>query len=199
MELSKSTLVFLGSSVTYGVNNRSMCEYIAETTGATVIKWAVSATTLTTARPNSYVKRLLDVIDSQDVCDHFVVQLSTNDAGNYPLGEIGESFTKEDFDTDTTIGAIEFIIATARERWGCPVSFYTGTYMKHPAYEKMVEALFEIAKKWNIGILDLWYDPEMRAVSEEDYAIYMSDPVHPTWTGYEKWWGPKFVAYLEKK
>lgn len=198
MNLTDKTFVFLGSSVTYGGDNYSMCEYLADTTGASVVKWAVSGTTLSDARPNSYVKRMLDAIGAQDVCDHFIVQLSTNDAGkaDVVLGEVSDSVDPADFDVKTTVGAMEFIIATARARWGCPISFYTGTYMKNQRYADMVDKLFTLREKWGIGIIDLWNDPDMRAVSAEDYARFMKDPVHPTREGYDLWWGPKFAAYL---
>jgi len=198
MDLSKSTLVFLGSSVTYGGGNWSMCDYIAETTGAQVIKWAVSGTTLCTTRPNSYVERLDAHIGTQDRCDHFVCQLSTNDAHGCPLGKVSESSNPADFDVSTVAGAIEYIIASARARWGCPVSFYTGTRMNNKVYEQMVELLLAISRKWNIGVLDLWHDPQMCAVTPEEYARYMRDSVHPTKEGYTEWWGPKFIAFLSK-
>lgn len=193
------TFVFLGSSVTYGVDDYSMCEVVAEQTGAAVVKWAVSGTTLSASCPNSYVKRMLDVIDAQDACDHFICQLSTNDAGRgCPLGEISDSFDAADFDTNTTLGAMEFIIATARARWSCPISFYTSYPFPSDKYPLMVEKLHEIAEKWEIGILDLWNDAEMQTVTPEDYAVYMRDPCHPTVLGYQKWWGPKFIDYLTK-
>lgn len=61
----------------------------------------------------------------------------------------------------------------------------------------MVEALKELQTKWDIGIINLWDDAGMNAVSKEDYAKYMADGVHPTKVGYEEWWGPKFVEHLE--
>ena len=198
MNLSDKTFVFLGSSVTYGGGNYSMCEYVAKTTGANVVKWAVSGTTLSDARPNSYVSRLFEHIGAQDACDHFVVQLSTNDAGgaDIVIGDVSDSFDPADFDAKTTVGAMETIIAAAKARWNCPISFYTGTYMERPRYAEMVEKLFLLQKKWGIGVLDLWNDPDMRAVSAEDYARFMKDPVHPSKDGYDLWWGPKFAAYL---
>lgn len=202
MELKNKTLVFLGSSVTYGsaAGGFSMCEYLSETTGANVVKWAVSGTTLADTDETSYVSRMISEMESQDKCDCFIVQLSTNDAGRgCDLGVISDSFDRAEFDRTTTLGAIEFIISAAREKWGCPISFYTGTYFDRPHYQIMVDKLHEISKKWNIGVIDLWNDSEMRAVSAEDYAVFMNDPVHPTKIGYEKWWGPKFAKYLEEK
>ena len=36
------------------------------------------------------------------------------------------------------------------------------------------------------------------AVSEEDYAKYMSDGIHPNKTGYVEWWTPQFEAEIAK-
>ena len=199
MSQNKPTYIFLGSSVTCGADGRSMCEYLAQTTNANIIKWAVSGTTLSTTFDNSYAVRLQVVIDSQDHCDHFICQLSTNDAGRgCDLGAISESFTAEDFDTTSIIGAMEYIIASVKAKWDCPVSFYTGTYFESPRYADMVAALLKLAEKWHIGVINLYNDAEMRAVDETSYKRWMRDPVHPTWEGYVEWWGPRFKEYLEE-
>ncbi len=197
--LDGKTFVFLGSSVTYGsaANGYSMCDAIAENHDCTVVKWAVSGTTLVDNGSTSYVQRLINEAKRQKKCDHFICQLSTNDATqNKPLGEISDSFEIEDFDTTTIIGAMEYIIAFAKDKWDCPVSFYTGTHYDSAAYQKMVDALLELQEKWNIGVIDLWNDEEMNAVSARQYSRYMSDSIHPTKLGYTEWWTPKFEAHL---
>ena len=60
----------------------------------------------------------------------------------------------------------------------------------------MVSALLELQKKWDIGVIDLWNDEDMNAVSEADYELYMNDKIHPTQAGYLLWWTPKFQEYL---
>ena len=82
--------------------------------------------------------------------------------------------------------------------WNVPVSFYTGTRFDNSLYAAMVERLFALQKKWDIGIIDLWNDPDMNAVSADDYVRYMCDPIHPSKAGYDEWWGPKFLAYLTR-
>lgn len=199
--LDGKTFVFLGSSVTYGSASGgwSMADYIAENYDCTVVKWAVSGTTLVTSNAGSYVERMRNEMRRQKVCDHLIVQLSTNDASqNKPLGTISDSMNLEDFDTTTVIGAIEYIIASAKDKWDCEVSFYTGTKYDSTAYYNMVNALLEIQKKWGIGVIDLYNDPEMNAVSDRDYSRYMSDPIHPTKVGYQLWWGPKFAEHLKQ-
>ena len=196
--MNNKTIVFLGSSVTYGVDNWSMADFIRESERYNVVKWAVSGTTLTDMDEKSYVSRLNAEIKNQDVCDCFICQLSTNDAsGKYTLGSVSNSFNIIDFDTKTIIGAIEYIVATVKEKWNCPLMFYTGTFMENQIYQKMVDSLIEISKKWEFEIIDLWNDPEMRLIDEESYKKYMNDPVHPSKIGYEQWWGPKFIRAIK--
>lgn len=197
--LHGKTFYFLGSSVTYGVDDVSFVEFIAERNGCKCIKEAVCGTTLADVDDGSYVHRFMDNCDKALAPDHFICQLSTNDAGrNMPLGEISDSFDPKDFDTSTTIGAMEFIIYKAQEIWQCPVSFYTGTKYDCPHYEQMVDALFELQKKWSIGIIDLWYQSGMCTSVEAVMKKYMNDFVHPNLRGYEEWWTPLFEAHLAK-
>ncbi len=199
MNLESQTIIFLGSSVTYGSASGgwSMCDALAERHDCNVIKWALSGTTLVDNGADSYVQRLLRDAAEQAECDRFICQLSTNDASlGLPLGEVSADCALEAFDTTTVIGAIEYIIAYVKEKWHCPIAFYTGTYYESAAYGAMVDALYRIAEKWGISIIDLWNDPEMRAVSPADYARYMDDPIHPTREGYAEWWTPRFEGYL---
>ena len=202
--LDGKTFMFLGSSVTYGSasGGKSFVEFIKLQGNCNVIKEAVSGTTLVDNGDSSYVKRFENnlVAKYKDTkVDHLIVQLSTNDATQKkPLGKVIKSTSKTAMNTASILGAIEYIVAVAKETWGCEVSFYTGTKYESALYEKMVEALYEVQKKWGIGIIDLWNDEEMNAVSEADYKRYMSDSIHPTLLGYRVWWTPKFIAHLEQ-
>ena len=202
-ELEGKKLCFLGSSVTYGSASGgwSMCEYLSEEYGCVVIKWAESGTTLVKEKDfdQSYVNRLDFAKAIVKDVDYFICQLSTNDASqNKPLGKISDTKDIESFDTATIIGAIEYIIATAQQEWGCHVSFYTNSYFESANYKSMVEALYQVQEKWGIGILDLYNDKKFNGISEKLYQQYMSDPIHPTKDGYKKWYGPKFVEHLLK-
>lgn len=199
MELKGKTVVFLGSSVTYGSASGgwSMCDYLQETCGCRSVKWAVSGTTLADIEEGSYVRRMLEAMDTQEECDLFICQLSTNDASR-GLEQGSISTQRADFDTDTVFGAMEFIIDSVQKKWNCPVAFYTGTRYNSPAYQRMVDGLRIIAKKWDIHIIDLWDDPDMNAVTQDEYRRYMSDPIHPNREGYTHWWGPKFRDILER-
>lgn len=202
--LNGKTLMFLGSSVTYGSasGGASFVEFVKIKGRCNVIKEAVSGTTLVDTDASSYVKRLVNNLGTKykdTQVDHLVVQLSTNDATQgKPLGKLSDETDKDTMNTTTVIGAIEYIIAYAKETWGCEVSFYTGTKYESLLYKRMVDALYDVQEKWGIGILDLWNDEEMNAVSDADYKKYMSDSIHPTIMGYREWWAPKFIAHLEQ-
>lgn len=192
-------IIFLGSSVTDGDDGYSMCEYISETTRHTVIKLAVRGTTLSDISEESYVSRLNNAITKHPQCDCFVCQLSTNDASKaLPLGNISDSYDIKSFDVCSVIGAIEYIVCKVKEVWNCPVIFYTGTYYDNENYQKMVDSLILLRKKWDFDIIDLWNSEKMRAVNKTDYSIYMKDHVHPSKTGYQKWWGPEFLNTIRK-
>ncbi len=192
--ISGKTVIFLGSSVTagYGSLGVSFADYLEKTDGITAIKEAVSGTTLVDVKSNSYVSRM-KTVDKNIKADAFVCQLSTNDATKeMPLGKISDSFCKDDFDTQTVAGAIEYIIAYAKETWDCHVVFYTQAKYDSEHYAKMVDLLLEIQKKWGITVIDLWNNVEINSVTDEQKKIYLVDHIHPTKAGYKEWWLPEF-------
>ena len=198
------TFLWLGSSVTYGAESEqeTMADFFGKKYGVTTIKLAVSGTSLATYKPNSYAERLDKYLNSSDYAEHidaFICQLSTNDT-NYTSqrGFIMPDFVTDPsaFDTATTYGAIEYIIAKAKETWDCPVYFYTNPPTGSAAYAELVEAIMKIAEKWGITVIDLYTDQEFNNISEEQRALYMADPIHPTKAGYREWWLPKFEEAL---
>lgn len=199
--LAGKTIIFLGSSVTYGsaAKGESFVDYLTARDGIIAVKEAVSGTLLVDQAvygKQSYITRM-KTIPTDIQADAYVCQLSTNDATmKKDLGSVSDSFEIGDFDTQTVAGAIEYVIAYAKQTWNCPVVFYTGTRYDSAQYQKMVDLLLEIQKKWDIGVIDLWNDPEMNAVSQEDYKLYMVNGIHPSRAGYRDWWTPKFEAYL---
>lgn len=198
--LRGKTIIFLGSSVTYGYGSMgvSFADFLEKTDGITAVKEAVSGTTLADLKSNSYVSRM-KTIDRDINADAFVCQLSTNDAAKeIPLGEISAGTDMNDFDTSTVAGAIEHIIAYARETWGCPVVFYTQAKYDSEYYDKMVKLLSEIQQKWNITVIDLWNDGEINNITDEERKLYLVDHIHPTKAGYKDWWLPKIQDELQK-
>ncbi|MBQ4603792.1 MAG: SGNH/GDSL hydrolase family protein [Clostridia bacterium] len=196
--INGKTVIFLGSSVTFGYGSLgvSFTDFLEKTDGITAVKEAVSGTTLVDIKSNSYVSRMKK-IDKNIKADAFVCQLSTNDATKEMLlGEISDSFSMNDFDTQTVAGAIEYIIAYAKETWNCPVVFYTQAKYESDHYGKMVDLLLGIQKKWNITVIDLWNNGEINSITDEERKIYLVDHIHPTKAGYKEWWLPEFQKCL---
>ena len=94
--------------------------------------------------------------------------------------------------------AIRFILDYVESTFRGPVLFYTGTFFESSAYRDMIRLLQRIRQEVPFYILDLYHDEDMLSVSEENYRIYMSDPVHPTLTGYREWWTPKFIEAFQQ-
>ena len=202
--LKGKTIFWLGSSVTEGASagGESMVDFIGKKYAIHTIKEAVSGTTLATYKDNSYVERLdayLASPDRAEVVDAFVCQLSTNDTSHSAeFGQVFPDFITDPaaFDTASTFGAIEYIIARVRETWDCPIYFYTNPPTGNPAYGTMVKGLYQIAEKWNVTVIDLYSDEAFNDITEAERALYMSDPIHPTKAGYREWWLPKFEEAL---
>ncbi len=197
--LQGKTVLFLGSSVTNGeaALRQSIPEYFAARLGCSSIREAVDGTTLTDNGKNSYVQRLLNNVDPSQKVDILICQLSTNDASKeMPLGKIAEGTALGDFDTATITGAMEYIIAYAKETWDCPVVFYTNARYDSVPYAAMVARLHELEEKWGIGVMDLWSDEAFNNITESQKALYMKDSIHPVKAGYRDWWGPELECQL---
>lgn len=205
--LSGKKILFLGSSVTFGAasEGQSFVELFEQLDGVNAVKEAVSGTTLADqfswsallffGSGSSYITRLKKQT-ATDI-DFVVCQLSTNDATkNLPLGEISTSRELASFDTSTVTGAMEYIIRFSKDRWNCPVVFYTGSRYDSAPYSAMVRRLYELQQKWQIGIIDLFTDEEFNQIDPETYGLYMYDPIHPTRAGYAQWWMPKMEKEL---
>ena len=199
-----NTYFWLGSSVTYGAESEgeTMADFFAKKWSCISVKEAVSGTTLSTKAPNSYVERFDKYLNSNEKAEHldgFICQLSTNDT-RYPddLGIIMPDFItgSDAFDTATTFGALEYILARAKETWNCPLYVYTNPPYSNSVYSDMVEGLMKIAAKWDVTVIDLYHDEEFNSISETERSLYMSDTIHPTKAGYREWWLPKFEAAL---
>lgn len=197
--LNGRNVLFLGSSVTNGAAAlyQSIPEYFSARMGCSYVKEAVDGTTLVDNGKSSYIQRMLNNVDASAEIDLLVCQLSTNDASKkLPLGVISDGTSLEDFDTGTITGAIEYIICYAEQTWNCPVVFYTNARFDSENYGSMVERLYQLQNKWNIGILDLWESDEFNNISEKQRELYMKDAIHPYKAGYRDWWGPEMERQM---
>ena len=201
---------FLGSSVTIGFasGNEAVADYIAKRNHCLCLKDAISGTTLRQKEKgdDSYVSRLQSgrILRFGEKVDAFICQLSTNDAWEVErYGKIlpqGEG-KMEDFDPSTTLGAIEYIIAFVRQKFACPIFFYTGSFyqeMNGKNYALLVQYLLQIATEWSIHVIDLFSDPAFNAINPKCYQYFMHDPIHPFKSGYRAWWTPEFEKALSR-
>lgn len=198
--LSGQKIFYLGSSITYGSASGGVAfgDIIHRITGNPYSKEAVSGTTLVDNGSSSYVQRLKNgALDLSEKPDFLVVQLSTNDfSQGKPVGVVQNGTKSEDFDTKTISGAIQHIIAYAKEQ--CPtvkVVFYVGAVRNNwgykAAYENYVNGDFKkICEKWEIEPLDILH------AGYKSYPHFWSDDIHPTIEGYSAGWTPLFVKYF---
>ncbi len=199
--LSGKTFFFLGSSVTLGAasKNESFVDFIRKRNSCICVKNAVSGTTLMDIGKESYIKRLSQ-FDTHIKVDAFVCQLSTNDIrfnGTDKFGSVSASTDRKDFDVNTTIGAVEYIISYAKETWHCPVIFYTNSNFGDKKYELLINELYKVKSKSNIEIIDLYNDKKLNSISSDSLKLYMApDLVHPYKAGYKLWWTPVFEKCL---
>ena len=195
--LANTKIFYLGSSITRGEASGGVAfgEIINKISGNPFVKEAVSGTTLVDNESESYVQRF-NKLDFSQKPDFLVVQLSTNDfSKGKPMGSVSTTQTSG-FDTSTVSGAIEHIIAQAKQK--CPtvkVVFYTGAVRKgwqyEGAYENYINGDFaKICSKWNVKPLDIFHSDYNR------YSFYMQDDIHPKIECYSAVWAPLFVQYF---
>ena len=198
----KPLYLFLGSSVTFGsaCGGVSFVDILPDSINCDVAKSAISGTTLTDIGledDGNYIYRLENDFDKNAKPEHLIVQLSTNDVTKLrKVGELSESKDISSFDKSTVIGAIEYIVAYAKQTWNCDVSFYTNPKYNNALYEEVINRLYLVQEKWNIGIIDFYNYVEMTPLDDETLSSYMADSIHPNATGYA-WMRDVVANYLK--
>ena len=184
MNLAGKTVLFLGSSVTYGwaTDGVSFADIMAKRGGFTCVKEAVSGTTITDVGEQSYVARLKK-LDTSMKLDLVICQLSANDATRrLPLSGVE--------------GAVRDIVEYTRSTFDCPIAFYTNAYFDNAQYKEMVGTLFRLSLELDFHVLDIYNDPDAISVLEKNADKYMKDALHPTLLGYREWWTPMFEHFV---
>lgn len=198
--LNGKKIIFLGSSITYGAASKgiSFVEYLTTEYEVKGIKEAKSGTTLAGKNKNSYLNRLRKLNFVNTKIDAVVCQLSTKDARfGYEIGEMSQSFNLESFDTETTLGAIEYIIKYVQTKWCCPVIFYTCIRENDVTYKQLVNHLYRLKTKWDIHIIDVYNNDELNKLAKSDKEM-MADDSHPTKKGYRYLYTPILVKQLDE-
>lgn len=100
------------------------------------------------------------------------------------------------YDNAETLG-IRNIAEYAKSSFGCPVLFYTSPAFDSPAYGEAVGRLKELSSEMGFGVIDLWNDFDISALSPREKALCFADAIHPTRAGYAKIFLPSFENALE--
>lgn len=215
-ELKGKTILFLGSSITYGSASGGIAfpDYIAKrnqlnyenTDIEHTMKQAVPGKTMACVGDGqSYVERIAR-LDQYENADIFLCQLSVNDANQ--VKELGVSTGSADVVAEPTevktVGqAIDYIIYHAHKQWpDAQIAFFTCRNNGNARYAQMVQILKDAKAVWadegvNIEILDLWSDSGIKNLTGNAYIKYMADGNHPTKAGYLELWTPRFETFLK--
>ena len=210
--------------------------------GDTVFKYAGDGFTLSDYYPrydgngnqitwsNSYVGLMRNAINElkNTHIDRVVIQLSTNDIGQYidaahtthlNFGEMSgaDVFDSSQLDTKTSYGAMEWLFAKAREVWDADVSIFTchmstsefATYKANnydsskvtTTYKEMYDATLQIVEKWKnnkVSLINLWNSKDVNVYLNSNTSRYYVDTLHLTETGYEAVLYQAFRSFYKK-
>ncbi|WP_390405501.1 SGNH/GDSL hydrolase family protein [Lacticaseibacillus jixiensis] len=193
-------VLWLGSSITEGSGAKgvAMSDYLMAQDGLIATKQAVSGTALAGPEVNSYYVRLIEQVPPATPYDCAVVQLSTNDIRmNKPLGHITDAAKQQAFNTETTLGALEAILAYIQNTWACPVLIYSCIHPADHDYAALTAAMVPLQHKWQFTFLDLNHNAALNAATHAN-PLAMADDIHPTQLGYRNLWTPLFRQALEQ-
>ncbi|MGN0458716.1 MAG: hypothetical protein ACI4IL_07085 [Eubacterium sp.] len=196
-----NTVIFLGTDFTVGTKSKE--SFTDQLEQQEIIRPAVFAKKgikmVDDGKKNNYISLLKSIPTKHAAPAMLMCELSYYDAKkDSRLGKLSDGYNLEDFDTSTVIGAMEYIICYSQETWGCPVTFYTCYYNDSNSYKKMVDALYEVAEKWSIDVID-FYSPMDTRISLQNKKKYLADKLNPTKEGYENIFTPKFKEYFEER
>lgn len=198
--LKGKNIIFLGSSITYGTASKgiSFVEYLNTEYEVKGIKAAMFGTSLAGRDANSYVNRLRKLNFVNTKIDAVVCQLSTNDSRfDYKIGDISQSFNLENFNINTTVGAIEYIIKYIQIKWDCPIIFYTSIRGNDSTYKHLITQLYKLNRKWHKYIIDIFNNVEINKLAKADKEMMAYDS-HPTKKGYRYLYTPIIVKQLDE-
>lgn len=223
--VSGKNIHFLGSSVFYGSTGQpkgnSFVDFLARKWNVTTFqKQAVGGTTLSIRDgvTNSYCERYANFTD-KDKCDALVVQLSTNDFNiangtDAPVGSVIQGvYDAKSFDKTTVCGAIEWLIATAKENnpevkvvfVSCPMMTSWAYYDDYKAFAD--NQMQTIIKKWGIYYADTmnnvypwsgsstYWSLNKTAPTSSTYHLFYNES-HPNNVGYSLLMAPPVAKTL---
>ncbi len=201
-ELMNKRVLFLGDSICAAgketqLPERGWAGRIGIAANMTAVNRSVSGASLSTIRGENRILFQYEKDPDPASYDFVILHGGVNDAWgtggvSAPVGEVGRSYHIEDFDTTTYAGALEELIATVKKsspnaEIGYIMNFATPNY-QHPPCRDM-SAYYavgkEVCEKWGIPYLNMYDDPILNDMLENDTTNHLYDKLHPGTTGYD--------------
>ena len=200
--MKDDTIVFVGSDFTLGLkaDNQSFIDYLRAVDGLNAATFTEENIGLTSKKDVSFIS-LVESIPKEHASPKAVFcEIPYYDAKHgTKLGEISDSYMLSDFDTETAIGAMEYIMCYAKMNWSCPVFFYTSAdYNSSKKYEKLVSAARRVSDKWNMPMLDFTSNDKIASLEKSDKSLYFVDSRNMTKAGYNEIVAPEFENFIMK-
>ena len=177
----------IGDSITQGTNTTNgymYMKYIQEDMGLNYINYGIAGTRLATSsdqdtlNQNAMARRIDSYDDTADIITIFG---GTNDTVD-KLGTFGDTTP------DTLYGALDHICKTLLTKYaGKRIGFITPIkYQPSSNENKIVNAIVEVAKYYNIPVLNLYENlGVLFCINDEIKGKYCSDGLHPTNEGHK--------------
>lgn len=194
--LSDKRILWLGSSFSAGTGSggTALTDYLKQINNTEIINESLAHSYLSSVTQNSAVKRFRSSLALISHADYLVIEISPIDA-EMTHGNVSSSNDRFTFNIKTTIGALEYLIAYAKELWDPVIVLFTLPYCSDPSYEQLIRKVREVSDKWNVHLIDLYHDRTLENPDPVKRSLYMTDAVHPTKAGLRDW----IVPYMQEK
>lgn len=158
--LTDKTALFLGSNLTYGLSSlgESFVDYLWQKDGLIGIKDVENNTFLTHQdsfqKGDSYIARFQKDLKFYDP-EVLVIEISNKDLDeNIALGDISDKH----YDTQTIIGALEYLISQTELLWRCPIIVYLNYKNDAKKHAQLAEKVLQLEQKKRISVIDFSSD-----------------------------------------
>lgn len=194
-ELTGINIAWLGSDLVYGTGNdgKSVADYVAERNEQTFTKEAKAGSSMVDGSDDGYIARL-EKMDTSAKYDAFIVEMPLCDV-NAPVGEFSESENRDDYDTTTIIGSMQYIQSYVSENFGLDVSFMTPAKCDVKGGSAYSEVLWKVVVPYNTSGLqvDLWHNIDLTSAADAT-----DKNGNPTEKGYKEMYVPALETILKK-
>lgn len=220
-KLTGKSILNLGDSIAAGDGNNGngYAEIIAQVNGMVCYDYAQGGATLTkNINPSNNIVSQLDqaVVNLSEAPDFVLINGRTNDLnGTYietrQVGTLTSIFDTATFDynLDTFIGSMEYLIAKIRSEWPNTIIIYVSVHKmdsrNYNLQQTYHDASILVAKKWAIGVANMFEEgqlntqiSQMHQFSNPTEISPNGDRTHPNDLGYRKFYVPQISKIMLK-